>query len=67
MSEATMTPLEVQGVLDILDRRRFTMIQYLDLKVKESDWHGVADAAMDLRDIESEVKAFQSVLRGGYE
>jgi hypothetical protein len=27
---------------------------YLRLKVDEEDWHGVADAAMDLRDMDSE-------------
>ncbi len=30
------------------------MMDYLTLKIEERDWHGVADCAMDLRDIESE-------------
>lgn len=36
--------------------KRETMIAYLKLKVEEQDWHGVADAAMDLREIDAEDK-----------
>jgi len=41
--------------MDALVRKNF-MIEYLKLKVTEEDWHGVADAAMDLREIEVELK-----------
>lgn len=37
-----------------IDERREIMVKYLNLKIYEKDWHGVADAAMDLRDLESE-------------
>lgn len=37
-----------------LDARLTLMVQYLLLKVQERDWHGVADAAMDLRELEVE-------------
>jgi hypothetical protein len=29
------------------------MLQYLLLKVRQEDWHGVADAAMDIREMEA--------------
>jgi DUF438 domain-containing protein len=29
------------------------MIQYLLLKVRQGDWHGVSDAANDIREIEA--------------
>lgn len=29
------------------------MIDYLNLKVRQRDWHAVADAAMDLREMEA--------------
>jgi len=29
------------------------MVDYLKMKVEERDWHGVADAAMDLREVEA--------------
>lgn len=32
------------------------MAEYLKVKMSEEDWHGVADAAMDLREIEVEIK-----------
>ncbi len=33
---------------------RETLIAYLTMKVAEQDWHGVADAAMDLRELDAE-------------
>jgi hypothetical protein len=36
--------------------RRATMVAYLRMKVDEEDWHGVADAATDLREIEVELR-----------
>lgn len=39
-----------------LQERKDFMIVYLKLKIEEQDWHGVADAAMDLREIEVELK-----------
>jgi hypothetical protein len=39
--------------LVILKARRVRMVAYLALKVEEQDWHGVADAAMDLREIDA--------------
>lgn len=33
--------------------RRSTLIEYLKMKVEEADWHGVADAACDLRELEA--------------
>lgn len=35
------------------------MIEYLMVMVARSDWHGVADAAMDLREMEAEKKREQ--------
>lgn len=40
--------------LEQYHQRRSLMIRYLELKVAEADWHGVADAAMDLRELEVE-------------
>ena len=33
---------------------RETLLQYLQVMIDRRDWHGVADVAMDLRDIEAE-------------
>ena len=32
------------------------MVAYLLLKVKQRDWHGVADAVMDIREMEARMK-----------
>lgn len=39
-----------------LSSQRKAMIEYLQWKIVEKDWHGVQDAASDLRDIDSELK-----------
>lgn len=40
--------------LNKLNERKKGMVDYLVLKLKEEDWHGVQDAASDIRDIEAE-------------
>lgn len=35
------------------------MIAYLILKINDEDWHGVADAAMDLREIEAKLEVLE--------
>ncbi len=42
-----------------LEETRQRMIGYLKLKVEEEDWHGVADAAMDLREIEAKMTVLE--------
>ena len=43
-----------------LGRQRDAMIAYLHVMLARGDWHGVSDAANDLREIEREIM----VLRG---
>lgn len=38
------------------------MIQYAQLKLAQEDYHGVADAAMDIRDLEARKQALKDVL-----
>lgn len=38
-----------------LQAARPKLIEYLRLKLVLEDWHGVADGAMDLRDLDSEM------------
>jgi hypothetical protein len=46
--------------LPLLERRRAVIISDLLLKVEAADWHGVADAAMDLREIDVAIKLLSS-------
>jgi hypothetical protein len=43
-----------------LKKQRVVMILYAKLKWKQEDWHGLADAAMDLRDIDAEIKGLEA-------
>ncbi len=45
---------------DQLTRRRAVVIADLLAKVEVEDWHGVADAAMDLREIDAQLAVLVS-------
>lgn len=45
--------------LDELRKQREEMIIYLNMKVRAQDWHGVADAAMDLREIDAKLSMLE--------
>lgn len=40
--------------------RRGRMVEYLQLKMEEQDWHGVQDAGSDLREIDAMIKVLES-------
>ena len=51
--------------LEALTKRRDVVTADLLLKVECADWHGVADAAMDLREIEAQVEVLIAIHEGG--
>lgn len=42
------------------ETQRAILIQYLHVMIARCDWHGVADVAMDLRELEAEHKSSQA-------
>lgn len=38
--------------------QRRILLEYMQVMIARGDWHGVADAAMDLREMEAERKNF---------
>jgi len=48
--------------IETLHKHKSQMNDYLRLKVEQEDWHGVADAAMDIREIVAKITTLQSVL-----
>jgi hypothetical protein len=48
--------------MQILKDKLAMMEKYLKLKTKERDWHGVADAAMDIREIEAQLKILKELV-----
>lgn len=47
-------------MIEELEKQRATLITYLLSKVDVADWHGVADAAMDLREVEAKLSLLRS-------
>lgn len=39
-----------------LEQRKRKLIEYMNLKIAEQDWHALADAAMDMRELEVEIR-----------
>jgi hypothetical protein len=59
-SEELKDKLEVE--LTLLAKQKEGMVDYLRLKLAQEDWHGVADAAMDIREIVSKSSAINDTL-----
>ena len=51
--------MKEEGIVDMTERN--TLIKYLMVKIISEDWHAVADAAMDLREIDA--KLYKKVLK----
>ena len=34
-------------------RQKRVLVDYMQVKIEQEDWHGVADAAMDIREMEA--------------
>lgn len=47
--------------LSALTKRRAVIIADLTGKVEAEDWHGVADAAMDLREVDARLAAIRQL------
>jgi hypothetical protein len=51
--------------LDLLMRRRVVTRADLLMKVEAEDWHGAADACMDLREIDAQIAIIKEPLAFG--
>lgn len=58
-----MNKERIESRVLLLRDRCEILISYMQEKIIESDWHGVADAAMDLRDIENEIIGLQWAIK----
>jgi hypothetical protein len=57
-------PCEKPEISKLLSRR-IVMKSYLGMKMEEEDWHGVQDAASDLRDIDVEILTLKRMVKNG--
>lgn len=51
--------MKLMESIQVLEERKEKMKTYLLLKVDEQDWHGVSDAANDIREIESALETLE--------
>jgi hypothetical protein len=42
-------------------RQKRVLVDYMQVKIEQEDWHGVADAAMDIREMEAKYKRGNNV------
>lgn len=47
-----------------LQSRHSVLLDYLDMATERADWHGVMDAAADLREVDAELEALRWVISG---
>ncbi len=47
--------------IEDLEEQIEELSDYLQLKVKQADWHGVADAAMDIRELQAQIKLLKQL------
>jgi hypothetical protein len=52
---------QMNPILEKLERKRLQLHEYVVTKLDDKDYHGVADAAMDLRELEVEIKFVQKL------
>lgn len=53
---------KINDQIEDLHVQKRQMTEYLLLKVKQEDWHGVADAAMDIREIVTRLNTLLNVI-----
>ena len=54
--------INLQTRVSDLDDEIDALVDYIHLKIKQRDWHGVSDAANDIREIEAQIKLFKLLI-----
>ena len=49
--------------LQLWDLRRQIdkLVDYIKLKIEQNDWHGVSDAANDIRELEAKIETYKEL------
>jgi len=51
----------VKTQLQELERQVKQLVDYVYLKIEQTDWHGVSDAANDIRELEAQIKLLKEL------
>ena len=54
-------PDVAKQIITALEAAKADLIAYLRMKITVEDWHGVADAAMDLRELDAALAVWRSL------
>ena len=54
----------MEELLEQIREQKVHLINYMKSKIATEDWHGVADAAMDLRELEARYEVIQLLNKG---
>ena len=52
---------DIQSKIEEFEETIKDLTDYLIVKVKVKDWHAVADAAMDIRELEAKIKILKEL------
>ena len=53
--------MEIKEQIEKLEKKKARMDSYLTLKHEDEDYHGVADAAMDIREILAKIQVLKEL------
>jgi len=54
----------IHGKITQLENSKSGYLDYMQMKIREEDWHGVADCSADLRDIDSAIHHLRLIQNG---
>jgi hypothetical protein len=55
--------ISLKSEIHALEKKRERLHEYAKMKLDDHDYHGVADAAMDLRELDVEIRLRRDLLR----
>lgn len=47
--------MKTSELIEKLKSQKIVLISYLESKIHDEDWHAIADAAMDLREVDAKL------------
>lgn len=47
--------------IETLESKIQNLVQYINMKITLRDWHAVADAAMDIRELEAKIQVYREL------
>lgn len=55
----TIVHTTLDDKVNAIKKQITSLIDYMRVKIDQGDWHAVADAAMDIRELEAKIKVYE--------